>query len=105
MEKELESDSESEIFPTNPPKEAPPPLPHGFYNLPSEVFEPSKTDEETPTKPTSVICQTRRGTPPPVPPRASRGKAKLLSFKEIKSPAADFQQSDVRALLGKHTGQ
>ena len=101
MEEDLESESDSEVIlrNSNPPKEAPPSLPCDLQN--TEEFGPSETDDET-GKPQPRTWWTRRGPPPPVPPRASSGQAKLLSFKKMK--ISDDSQSDVRALLGKHTG-
>ena len=107
---EMGEDGVTEVFlSSSPPKEAPPPLPLGVHDLPPEVFGPSETDEESPTKPPPLTCQprtswSRRGPPPPVPPRASSGhQAKLLGFKKMKV-LSDHSQSDVRSLLGKHTG-
>ena len=108
MEEDLESEGDSEVIlrNSNPPKEAPPSLPCDLQN--TEEFGPSETDDET-GKPQPRTWWTkrgppppRRGPPPPVPPRASSGQAKLLSFKKMK--ISDDSQSDVRALLGKHTG-
>ena len=110
MEDDLESegDSESILSSSNPPKEAPPPLPLDLQNPPPEVFGPSETDEET-GKPYPRTWWTRcgpspprRGPPPPVPPRVCNGQAKLLSFKKMKI-SADYQ-SDMRTLLEKHAG-
>ena len=103
MEEELEVDTEV-FLKSDPPKEAPPPLPPllGPQNLPPEAFGPSETDEETPKGQTRAWWG-RRGPPPPVPPRVSSGQAKLLSFKKMRMSAAVHSQSDVRALLGKQT--
>ena len=103
MEEELEVDTEV-FLKSDPPKEAPPPLPPllGHQNLPPEAFGPSETDEET-TKAQTRTWWGRCGPPPPVPPRANSGQAKLLSFKKMRM-SADHSLSDVRALLGKQTG-
>ena len=124
MEEDLGSEDDSEIIlsSNNPPKEAPPPLPLDLQNPSPDEFDPSETDEETgkplprtcgtrpgpspprhgpppprlePPPPRCGPSPTRLGPPPPVPPRASRGQAKMK--------ISAHSQSDMRTLLGKHT--